>query len=65
MKVDSVYFQCARAIIRSDLWNPAKHVDRKDLPTAGQILASITQPRRRRGVRPRLARTRAQVALVS
>ena len=24
--VDAVYFQCARAIVRSDLWNPAKHV---------------------------------------
>src|SRR5882672_4695415 len=35
MTVTSVYFQCARAIIRSDLWNPAKHVDPKDLPTPG------------------------------
>ena len=43
--VDSVYFQCARAIIRSDLWNPAKHVAAKDLPTPGQILASITDAR--------------------
>ena len=43
--VTSVYFQCARAIIRSDLWNPAKHVDPKDLPTPGQILASITNAR--------------------
>jgi uncharacterized protein len=37
--VDSVYFQCARAIHRSELWNPAKHVDPKSLPTPGQILA--------------------------
>ncbi|RVC79384.1 pyridoxamine 5'-phosphate oxidase family protein [Mesorhizobium sp. M4A.F.Ca.ET.022.05.2.1] len=36
--VDSVYFQCARAIVRSELWNPAKHVDPKALPTPGQIL---------------------------
>ena len=36
--VDSVYFQCARAIVRSELWNPAKHVDPKSLPTPGQIL---------------------------
>jgi predicted pyridoxine 5'-phosphate oxidase superfamily flavin-nucleotide-binding protein len=33
--VDTVYFQCARAILRSDLWNSEKHVDRKSLPTAG------------------------------
>lgn len=36
--VDSVYFQCARAIVRSELWNPARHVDPKSLPTPGQIL---------------------------
>ncbi|RUW53145.1 pyridoxamine 5'-phosphate oxidase family protein [Mesorhizobium sp. M1A.F.Ca.ET.072.01.1.1] len=36
--VAAVYFQCARAIVRSELWNPAKHVDPKSLPTPGQIL---------------------------
>jgi PPOX class probable FMN-dependent enzyme len=43
--VDSIYFQCARAIIRSDLWNPAKHVAASCLPTAGQILAQLTESR--------------------
>lgn len=38
--VDSVYFQCARAIVRSELWNPAKHVDPKSLPTPGKIRKS-------------------------
>lgn len=37
--VDAVYFQCARAIHRSELWNPERHVDPKSLPTPGQILA--------------------------
>jgi uncharacterized protein len=37
--VDAVYFQCARAIVRSDLWNSEKHVDPKSLPTPGRILA--------------------------
>lgn len=37
--VDAVYFQCARAIVRSELWNPERHVDPKSLPTPGQILA--------------------------
>lgn len=41
--VDTVYFQCARAIHRSELWNPQKHVDPKDLPTPGQILAVTSQ----------------------
>ncbi|ETR78112.1 pyridoxamine 5'-phosphate oxidase [Afipia sp. P52-10] len=45
MDVDEVYFQCARAIVRSDLWNPAKHVDAKDLPSPGQILASMSANR--------------------
>ena len=36
--IDTVYFQCARAIVRSELWNPARHVDPKSLPTPGQIL---------------------------
>jgi len=36
--VDTVYFQCARAIHRSELWNPARHVDPKSLPTPGKIL---------------------------
>ena len=41
--VDSVYFQCARALVRSELWNPAHHRDPKDLPSAGQILAAISK----------------------
>jgi PPOX class probable FMN-dependent enzyme len=42
MNVEAVYFQCARALVRSDLWNPEKHVDPKALPSAGAILASLS-----------------------
>ena len=35
--IDSVYFQCARALIRSSLWDPAVRVERRALPTAGQM----------------------------
>lgn len=42
MNVDEIYFQCARAIVRSDLWNPDRRVDLKSLPTAGQILAEMS-----------------------
>jgi len=38
IEVEAVYFQCARAIRRSDLWNREKHVDPKLLPTPGKIL---------------------------
>ena len=43
--VETVYFQCARAILRSDLWNPEKHVDPQSLPSPGQILAGLSQDR--------------------
>ena len=42
LEIDELYFQCARAIIRSELWNPARHIDPATLPTPGQILASMT-----------------------
>jgi len=37
--IDEIYFQCARAVMRADLWNgkPAPQ-----LPTAGEILSSMT-----------------------
>jgi PPOX class probable FMN-dependent enzyme len=43
MAVEEIYFQCARAIVRSDLWNPDKRVDPKTLPTPGQILAEMSE----------------------
>ena len=45
LAVDEVYFQCARAIVRSDLWNPARRVDPATLPTPGQILAEMSESR--------------------
>lgn len=43
--VEEAYFQCARALIRSDLWNPAKHRSPKEFPTPGQILAALSEDR--------------------
>ena len=43
--VSSVYFQCARAIVRSGLWDPDRHVDPAALPSAGQILAALSAER--------------------
>ena len=40
--VERVYYQCAKAIVRSKLWDPATQVDRKTLPTPGTILAGLT-----------------------
>ena len=43
MNVEEIYFQCARAIVRSDLWNPDKRIDPAALPTPGQILAEMSE----------------------
>jgi hypothetical protein len=43
--VDAVYFQCSRALMRSDLWNSEQHVAPGRLPTPGQILAALTDNR--------------------
>lgn len=43
IQVDEVYFQCARALIRSGLWSMENHVDPAELPTPGEILAELSQ----------------------
>lgn len=40
--IEQIFFQCARAVVRADLWNPEKHVDPATLPTAGAILADMS-----------------------
>lgn len=45
LTVGEIYFQCARAIVRSDLWNPDKRVDPATLPTPGEILAEMSAQR--------------------
>ena len=41
--VERVYYQCAKAIVRSKLWDPATRIERESLPTPGTILAGITK----------------------
>ncbi|HKJ62047.1 MAG TPA: pyridoxamine 5'-phosphate oxidase family protein [Hyphomicrobiales bacterium] len=43
IRVETVYFQCARAIVRSNLWKPENYPDKDALPTPGQILAEISK----------------------
>jgi PPOX class probable FMN-dependent enzyme len=40
--VEQVFFQCAKAIVRSKLWDPSIQVERSSLPTAGKILAELS-----------------------
>jgi PPOX class probable FMN-dependent enzyme len=37
VEAQEVYFHCSKALRRSDLWNSAKQVDRRSLPTFGEI----------------------------
>jgi uncharacterized protein len=39
--VEEAYTQCSKALIRSDLWNPERHIERADLPSSGEILRSL------------------------
>jgi len=39
VSADEVYFHCGKALIRSDLWNPTKHVPRGQWPSLGRIIA--------------------------
>ena len=45
VRVDTVFFQCARAIFRSHLWDPAHHVQRSSLPSTGTIVSALTKGR--------------------
>ena len=40
--VEAAYFQCARAIVRSGLWDASRHVEPNAIPSPGSILAAIT-----------------------
>ena len=43
--IESVFFQCSRALIRSDLWSPESQIPRSALPSTGQLLAAVTDER--------------------
>jgi PPOX class probable FMN-dependent enzyme len=38
INIVEVYFQCARAVMRAELWNAEHFVDPANLPTPGQML---------------------------
>lgn len=42
--IEQVYTQCSKAFIRSDIWNPDKHIERDELPSSGAILRSLSTP---------------------
>jgi uncharacterized protein len=44
VSIEEAYTQCPKALIRSELWNPERHIDRSELPSSGKILRSLTDP---------------------
>lgn len=41
VSIREIYFQCARAVMRADLWNPDGFRSPKSLPTAGDIMQEL------------------------
>jgi PPOX class probable FMN-dependent enzyme len=41
--IESVYFHCSKAIVRSKLWDAETQIDRKSLPSTGTIVAELSQ----------------------
>ncbi|MGE4371313.1 MAG: MSMEG_1061 family FMN-dependent PPOX-type flavoprotein [Xanthobacter sp.] len=41
--IDEVLFHCGKAINRAKLWDPASQLERKTLPTPGQMVAAMTK----------------------
>ena len=42
VSVEEAFIHCAKALVRSDLWNPESRVERSCLPSAGRMLADHT-----------------------
>jgi hypothetical protein len=40
--IESIYFHCSKAIVRSKLWDEATKIDRKSLPSTGAIVAELS-----------------------
>lgn len=43
VKVDTVFFQCSRALWRSKLWEPAAQIERSSLPSLGTMVQDISR----------------------
>ena len=45
VKIDTVYFQCSRALVRSRLWDAERQQPRASLLSAGAMLSALTHAR--------------------
>jgi uncharacterized protein len=44
VSIEECYSQCPKAMIRSELWNPERHMKRSELPSYGATLRAIADP---------------------
>ncbi len=44
-RVEAIYFQCARAVLRAGLWEPGSRVAPESLPSPGRTLAALSAER--------------------
>lgn len=44
VKIDDVFFHCAKAVIRSKLWKPETPIQRSEFPTYGEIVRDQRDP---------------------
>jgi PPOX class probable FMN-dependent enzyme len=42
--IEEAYTQCPKALLRSELWNPERQIDRSELPPSGEILRAVADP---------------------
>jgi uncharacterized protein len=39
--IEEAYTHCPKAMIRSELWNPERHITRAELPSQGEVVRSV------------------------
>jgi uncharacterized protein len=39
--IEEAYTHCPKAMIRSEIWNPERHITRSELPSSGEVLRSL------------------------
>jgi uncharacterized protein len=42
IRVERIYFHCSKAIVRSKLWDETTKLDRRSLPSTGEMVAELT-----------------------
>jgi PPOX class probable FMN-dependent enzyme len=41
--IETIFFHCSKAIVRSKLWDVGTQIERKSLPSTGSIIAEVSQ----------------------